>query len=141
MSGSISVGPLAPLVSHTTTPLHLPAQPVHARGPGPNGATFRSLLAGSPAPAAAAAPSPCVDAFGPSRVAGLAPAARALPVAPGPQATGRTLASADLSMAAWTAPSAGPMSAVAASAVQVDAVQPVAHASFPAARRLQSSFP
>lgn len=141
MSGSISVGPLAPLVSHTTTPLHLPAQPVHARGPGPNGAAFRSLLAGSPAPAAAAAASPCVDAFGPSRVAALAPAARGLPIAPGPRAIGRTLASADLSMAAWPALASGPGSAVAASPVQIDAVRPVAPAVFSATCRLQPSFP
>lgn len=140
MSGSFPVGPLAPLVSHTATPLHLPAQPVHATRPQPDGALFQSLVAGSPAPTPAAAASPCVDGHSPSRMAGLAPAARGLPVPPGPQAAGRTLAIADLSMAAWPAPASAPVSAAAASAVQVDAVQPVAHAAFSAARRLQPSF-
>lgn len=140
MSGSISVGPLPPLAPHTSVPLHLPS-PQQAGGPVPDGTAFQSLVTGSPAPAHAGAPSPCIDRTGLTRVAGLAPAASGLPVAPGPQAAGRTLAAADVSMAAWPAPLSGPACAGAASAVQVDAIRPAAHAGLAASRRLLPSFP
>ncbi|MFY8103892.1 MAG: hypothetical protein ACOVK6_07285 [Ramlibacter sp.] len=141
MSGSISVGPLAPLVSHTAVPLHTPVHPPDTAGPGPDGTAFRSLLAGSPAPTVTASPSPCLDGSGCSRMAELAPTASGLPVAPGPQAAGRTLAVTDVSMAGWSASSSGATAATAASAAQVDAVRPVAHAAFSATSRLLTAFP
>jgi hypothetical protein len=141
MSGNLSVGPLPPLISHTSVPLHLPSPPQQATGPAPDGTAFQSLLAGSPAPAFAAEASPCINRAGLTRMAGLAPAASSLPVAPGPQAAGRTLAAADVSMAAWPAPPSGAAFAQAASAVQVDAIQPVAHVGLAASQRLLPSFP
>lgn len=139
MSGSLSVGPPSALVSHTSVPRHLPL-PL-AQGPGPDGTASQSLMAGSPAPALAAAPSCDIDQAGLTRMAELAPAARGLPVAPGPQAAGRTLAAADISMAAWPAPTSGALSAGAASALQVGAIRPQAHAGFAAAQRLPPAFP
>ncbi len=141
MSGSLSIGPLPPVVSHTSVPLHLPSALPQAVGPGPEGTAFQSLMAGSPAPALAPAPSPCTDRTGLTRMARLAPAASGLPVAPGPQAAGRTLAAADVSMAAWPAPASGAVSTGVASAAQVDAIRPVAHAGLAASHRLLPSFP
>lgn len=141
MSGSISVGPLPPLVSHTSVPLHLPAQPSQPAGLAVDGTAFQALMAGSPAPAAPGVPSPCLDPTGLTRMAGLVPAARRLPVTPGPQAAGRILAAADVSMAGWPPPAAGAASAAAASAPQVDAVRPAAGGGLEASRRLLASLP
>ncbi len=141
MSGSISVSSLQPLVQHTSVPMQLPSSVSPVTGPTPGGTAFQGLLAGSPAPSVAVAPSPCIDGGALTRMAGLAPAASDLPVAAGPQAAGRTLAVADLSMAAWPASPAGAASASAASAVQVDAVRPVGHAAFAGTSRLLPFFP
>ncbi|MEY4712962.1 MAG: hypothetical protein RIS88_2412 [Pseudomonadota bacterium] len=140
MSGSISVGPLPPLVPSTSVPLHPPLRPPLGAAPAPDGTAFQSLLAGSPAPVVAASPSPCLDPGGPARMAGLVPTASRLPVAPGAQAIGRILAGADLSMAAWPAPAQGGVSVVAASAATMEAVRPVAPAGMAATHRLLSSF-
>ena len=144
MSGSIPVGPLPPLVSSTSVPLQSPMRLPVGGTSAPDGAAFRSLLASSPAPVAAATPTPCIDPAGPARMADLVPTARRLPVTPGPQAVGRILAGADVSMAAWPAPALGAASSAAsgaaASAGQVEAVHPVGQVGLSAARRLMSSL-
>lgn len=140
MSGSIPVGPLSPLVSSTSVPLNPPLRPPQVTAPAPDGTAFQSLMAGSPAPTAGATPTPRLDPCGPARMAGLVPTASRLPVAPGPQAAGRILAGADLSIAAWPAPAQGGVSGVAASAAPVDAVRSVAPAGMAATHRLLSSF-
>ncbi|MEY4652096.1 MAG: hypothetical protein RI884_677 [Pseudomonadota bacterium] len=140
MSGSLPIAPLPPLVSHTSVPLHLPTRPAPSAAPVPGGTAFQSLMAGAPAPALVTAPSLCMNPSGQVHAAALAPVASRLPVAPGPQATGRTLAAADLSMAAWPAPVAGGFAGIAALASQVEAVRPVSHAGLAATQRLLPSF-
>lgn len=138
MSGSsLGVGP--PLASMSHTAPALGATP-HSRVQPAAQAAFEATLAGSPAPVASAAPAAWLDENAASRMASLAPHASQLPVASGPQWSGHTLATTDVSMAGWSTTAPQAASRTAATSDQAAAIVPVTSVSLSRANAHLSSF-
>ncbi len=136
MSGSIRFDRQAVSIPSTST------APVGSLPPGASssGQAFRSLLAGSPAPAPATPAVSFADPRGQIHAASLAPLACQLPVPPGSGWTGRVLAATDVSMAGWFAQDGDGAPQMSASSAPAGAVLSVVPASPGGANGRRSAF-
>lgn len=136
MSGSIRIDRQAASIPSTATAPGSPLPPDASS----SSQAFRSLLAGSPAPAPATPPASFADPRGQIRTASLAPLAGQLPVLPGSVWTGRVLAATDVSMAGWSAQDGDGAPQLPAASAPVNAVLAVVPASPNGASARHSAF-